>query len=317
MLTRETFIGPWVGLPVAWTKDDKFDEQTYRADIARMCQFGVPGFYTGGSTGEFFAMEFDEFKAVTRATIEECKVNGMPVMIGCTSTYTLGVLRRIAYAGEHGADAIQIALPYWYEFPEDRLVPFFKQISAAADGLALSLYETLRTKKVLTVDEHKMVKDAAPNYVMVKSNDGSVGATVDGCIKLAEFLNVFVNEKQWAELCPQGACGACSSEVYFNPKVIMQLWQDVRQENWAAVDACCQKLAKMGAFLYERFGSIGYTDSAYDRLGGASAGVLQGGLCLRGPYLQPTEQHVAELRQWYRDHFPEMLDSGFTDGTEL
>jgi len=42
-LTRETFAGPWAGLPVAWTEHDRFDEETYRADIARCCEAGVPG----------------------------------------------------------------------------------------------------------------------------------------------------------------------------------------------------------------------------------------------------------------------------------
>ena len=52
-LTRDTFTGPWAGLPVAWTDDDRFDEVTYRADVARCCQAGIPGVYTGGTTGEF------------------------------------------------------------------------------------------------------------------------------------------------------------------------------------------------------------------------------------------------------------------------
>lgn len=47
MLTRETFIGPWAGLPVAWQDDYSFDESTYRSDVARCCAAGVPGVYTG------------------------------------------------------------------------------------------------------------------------------------------------------------------------------------------------------------------------------------------------------------------------------
>ena len=85
MLTRETFVGPWAGLPVAWDEDDRFDEQTYRQDVKRCCQAGVPGVYSGGTTGEFYAMEFDDFKAVARATVEECKAEGTAVMIGCSS----------------------------------------------------------------------------------------------------------------------------------------------------------------------------------------------------------------------------------------
>ncbi|MBG87811.1 MAG: hypothetical protein CMO80_13035 [Verrucomicrobiales bacterium] len=82
MLTRENFIGPWAGLPVAWTDDDRFDEATYRADVRACCQAGIPGIYTAGTTGEFYAMEFDEFQQVARATVEEAHRCDTPAMIG-------------------------------------------------------------------------------------------------------------------------------------------------------------------------------------------------------------------------------------------
>ena len=51
MLTRDNFIGSWAGLPVAWSADDTFDEKAYRDDARRCCQAGMPGIYTGGTTG--------------------------------------------------------------------------------------------------------------------------------------------------------------------------------------------------------------------------------------------------------------------------
>jgi 4-hydroxy-tetrahydrodipicolinate synthase len=146
MLTRETLTGPWAGLPVAWTDDDHFDEDTYRSDIARCSKAGVPGVYTGGTTGEFYAMEMDEFRAVARATAEEGHAHNKPVIIGCSSTYTLGAARRAAFAAEIGADAIQVTLPFWMEVADAQVVPFFREVSRAAGGLPLSIYETLRCK---------------------------------------------------------------------------------------------------------------------------------------------------------------------------
>ena len=140
MLTREQFVGPWAGLPIAWTDDDRFDEGTYRGDIARCCEAGVPGVYTGGTTGEFYALEFEEFCAVADATIAECHNAGTPAMIGCTATWTAGVIRRARYALDGGADAIQVALPFWLEVPDDQVVPFFAQVSAAVPGMPVTIY---------------------------------------------------------------------------------------------------------------------------------------------------------------------------------
>ncbi len=124
-LSRATFIGPWAGLPVAWTDDDRFDEAIYRADLTRCCKAGMPGVYTRGTTGEFYAMEFDEFQEIARATIEQCHAFATPAMIGCTSTYTRGAVRRAEFAAEMGADAIQLALPYWLAIANEQIIPFF------------------------------------------------------------------------------------------------------------------------------------------------------------------------------------------------
>lgn len=306
-LTRETFTGPWAGLPVAWTDDDRFDEATYRADVARCCEVGVPGVYTGGTTGEFYAMEFDEFQAITRATVEECHARAKPAMIGCTSTYTLGAARRAEFAAEVGADAIQVALPYWMEVGDKQIVPFFKQVVGASGGLPLSVYETMRAKKALTLDQHRAIKDAAPSYLAVKANSNTLGHTPEGCQALSAFVNVFGGENQFGTLGRVGLKGSCSSVVYWNPRVTLSLWRQVELRNWTSVDATCLQLTRLFEFLGKTFGPKGFTDTANDRLGGVAGGFLKCSLRSRGPYPAATAEDVQTLRGWYREHFPEML----------
>lgn len=306
-LIRETFTGPWAGLPVAWTDDDRFDEATYRGDVARCCEAGAPGVYTGGTTGEFYAMEFDEFQAVTQAAVEECHARGKPVMIGCTSTYNLGAARRAAYAAECGADAVQVAMPFWMEIGDEQVTPFFAEVARAAAGLPLSIYETMRAKKALTFDQHRAIKDAIPSYMMVKANAGTLGCTPEGCRALSEFVNVFVGEDEFGTLGRAGAKGACSSVVYWNPKLILDLWRHVERQDWLHVDTTCERLVGMFDMIYKLFGSRGLTDTALDRLGGAACGFLKCSLRSRGPYPHATADDLKTLQQWYRENFPEML----------
>jgi dihydrodipicolinate synthase/N-acetylneuraminate lyase len=198
-LTRKNMIGPWAGLPIAWKDNDTFDEKAYRRNVARACAAGVPGVYTGGTTGEFYALEFEEFQQVTKATIKECKQAGTPVMIGCTSTFTLGVIRRARFARDQGADAIQVALPFWMEVPDRDVVPFFKAVSAAVPGLPISVYETMRTKKAISVELHRAIHKEVPAVIMVKSNANTIGRTKQGCAALSKLYNVFVSEDAIAE----------------------------------------------------------------------------------------------------------------------
>ena len=307
MLTRDNFRGPWAGLPVAWTDDDTFDEVTYRADVARCCDAGVPGVYTGGTTGEFYAMEFDEFQAIARATVDECHSRNTPAMIGCSSTYTLGAQRRAAFAAEIGADAIQVTIPFWMEVDSRGVELFFQHVSQTAGGLPLSVYETTRCKVTLSLEQHRAIHDRLPNYLMVKSNAGTLGANPDGCQALSEIVNVFTGEGLWKTLGPYGIAGGCSSMVYWNPQVCLSLWRAVESADWDAVRQKSESVSKLFAFLREEFGSRGYTDTAFDRLGGLASGFLRTSMRSRGPYVSVSTKDVEKLRSWYAAEFPEML----------
>ena len=303
-----SFTGPWAGLPVAWDGDDRFDESVYRDDIRRCCEAGIPGIYTGGTTGEFYAVEIDEFREITRATIEECHAHQTPAMIGCSATSTRGAVRRAEIAAELGADAIQVTLPFWMEVGDSEIVPFFQTVSRASGDLPFSTYETKRCKRTLTIPQHREVKDAIPNYQMVKANAGTVGVTVEGCRELSEFVHVFVAEIFWSALGPCGVKGACSAMVYWNPGLVLNLWSQVEKGEWAAVENMHQKIDALHQFLASEFGPRGFTDSAYDRLVGSTIGILETGLRCRGPYPSPTPADANTLRAWCEIHFPEMLN---------
>jgi dihydrodipicolinate synthase/N-acetylneuraminate lyase len=307
MLTRQDFVGPWAGLPVAWTKDDEFDEETYRVDVARCCQAGMPGVYTGGTTGEFYAQEWDEFQRIARATVEECHRQSKPAMIGCTSTSTRGASIRAAFAAEIGADAIQVALPFWMEIADDQVLPFMEAVAQAARGIPLSIYETRRAKKTLSLDQHYQIHKALPQYLMVKANDGTIGNSVEGCRALSDIVNVFVGEHRWAELGPVGAIGGCSSVVYWNPRVLLHTWSHLQNRNWPQLQADCNKLGALFTGLFQAFGNRGFTDTAFDRLGGRATGFLKMSLRNRGPYAAPTDCDLETMRDLFRKHFPEML----------
>ena len=308
MLTRKEMIGPWAGLPVAWTDDGlSFDEDAYRANVDRTCKAGVPGVYTGGTTGEFYAMEFDEFQAVSRATVQECKRNGTPAMIGVTSTYTLGAQRRAAYAAEIGADAIQLAVPFWMEVDDRQIVTFFKEVVSAAPDLTMTLYETLRSKKHLSVEQHRAIWEATGTYMAVKSNAGTVGNTPEGCERLSTFVNVWVGEHLWSELGPRGAIGCASALVYLNPRVILHMFDLLKAKQWDPLRKWTDLLQRHDQGLAP-FAARAFTDSAYDHMQGLVAGFLKMSPRSRGPYVSCTEEDVAQLRAWMQDNVPELLE---------
>ncbi|MCG2661332.1 MAG: dihydrodipicolinate synthase family protein [Kiritimatiellae bacterium] len=308
MLTKSQLIGPWAGLPIAWKDDNAFDEKQYRIDVANCCAADIPGVYTGGTTGEFYALEFDEFKAVTNATIRECRNGKKPVMIGCTATFTLGVIRRARYAIAKGADAIQIALPFWMELTDAEVVSFFKDVSAAVPGMPLMIYETLRAKKAISLKVHTLIHEAVPAVIGVKSNENTLGHTREGCAQISKLYNVFVGENMWYELGPSGAIGCCSSLVYQNPRIVLQVFDLLLKKQWKELKVAMDTFNHIINEGLKPCFDAGCKDSAMDRLLGLSAGFLKTSLHCRKPYVSCTQTHLIQFRKWLKDNHPEYLE---------
>lgn len=308
MITKEEMTGLWAGMPVAWDSNMMFDEDVYRTDVERTCKAGVSGIYTAGTTGEFYAMEFDEWKVITKATIEECRKHRIPVMIGVTSTYTLGALRRAAYAAKMRADAIQVALPFWMELDDRHVVPFFKSVSDASPELALTIYETMRAKKSLTLDQHRAVKEATGSYLAVKANALTIGCTPEGCRELSEFINVWVGEKEWSRLGPHGAIGCASALVYMNPRIMIQMLNLLRQKKWNELHPWTDLVTQLVSQGLTPFAEKGFTDTAFDHMMGAATGFLTMNVRSRGPYTSAKDEDVQQLRAWMKVNTPELLN---------
>jgi len=302
------FTGAWAGLVVAWHEDGTLDEAMYRADVARCCDAGVAGVYTGGTSGEFYAQSFEEFERIAEATVEVCRAHGTPVMIGCTATGTREAVRRARVAARLEADAIQVALPFWMPVPDDRVVPFFEAVAAAAPQQWLSLYETPRAAKSLTLEQHERLAQAVPRYAMVKAGSGTIGATPRGCAALARLVRVFTNEVLWPRLGPHGTTGVCSAMVYWNPGIVHELFTRLQRQDWTGLATAMTPVDALHQHLFDTFGPRGFTDTAYDRMMSRTTGFLETSLTCRGPYPSPTADDVAAMQGWCAQHWPALLD---------
>ncbi|MCW2898300.1 MAG: dihydrodipicolinate synthase family protein [Streptosporangiaceae bacterium] len=306
-LTRQTFIGPWAGLPVAWDEHDEFDEQAMRADVARLAAHGAPGVYTGGTSGEFYAQTEDEFRAIATAIVDEAHAHGIPAMIGCTALGTKAALQRIGFAGSIGADAVQLAAPFWLPLADHEIVPFFIETATAAGPMPYSIYETRRSKISLTIDQHREIYAAAPNYLMVKANAETVGCTPQGCATLSEFVNVFVSEHLWAEFAEAGAIGCCSATIYANPVVVMDWFAHLVAKDVPALRQDVALYEKLYSWAFAAFAGRGFQDSAWDRLIGNATGFLSAGIRTRRPYSSANPKDLTRLREWLAAEAPEWM----------
>jgi len=303
------FRGSWAGLPVPWDANDTFDEGVYREDIARCAEVKIPGIYTGGTTGEFYAQDWEEFCEITRVTVDQTRKMGIPAMIGVTALDTRLAVKKAEFAAKAGADAIQVAFPFWLEIKDPEVIPFIEAVSSASGNLPLSLYESGRAKKHLTLDKHLRLREKVPAYRMVKATvAGADTVTPKGCEALTRAgIAVFADEgTYWPKLMDHGVAGCCSSFVYYAPRVVMPMNEALQNQDKVALERGAAILGKLLEFLIENHISRGLYDSAIDRLGGYAIGILKTGLKCRPPYQSATEEDARALKSWWARNFPDV-----------
>jgi len=304
MLTRDRLVGMWAGLPVAWKSDGSVDEDALRSDVARCCQVGVHGVYTGGTTGEFYAQNFEEFKQIASITLDEAHKHDTPVQVGITAVCTRDVLERAKFAVEAGADAVQVGLPFWMALSDEEVVTFFKDIDEACPGVPIINYSTMRAKRTLKVKDYRAVLDAGVNLIGAKHTKPDLAELVQLISGVPE-VNFLVGESMLMHAMMHGAKGSCSSLVYMSPKVMLRLYDLCANEQWSEALEITRQIWRLFcgstvALLEEK----GLLDSAIDRAMGNATGFLQAGIECKKPYHSATAEDVAAIRKWVQENLP-------------
>ena len=224
-LMTEELKGIWAGVTMVWNEQYEFDEETFANNTKRMLKTGISGIYTTGSTGEFYALEFDEFKRMVDIEAELCRGAGLPLQIGCCSDVTAKTLRMLEYAaGTNGVSAVQAAIPYWMELTDRELLQFFKDLHCACPDLPLVHYNIPRTKRFLLGPDYRRVLEVAPNLIGVKFTfAGSHFGDLQQAIILNPELSFFVGKDLLVSGMLIGARGCYSSIVATDPTFMLDL----------------------------------------------------------------------------------------------
>ena len=313
-LKAEDLKGIWAGMTMAWDENYSFDEETYAKNIDRMLKADIHGMYTTGSTGEFYVLEFDEFKRMVDIEAELCGKAGMPLQIGCCSDATSKTLRLLEYAaGKKEVGAAQVNIPYWMELTDRELLQFFKDLYSACPDLPLVHYNIPRSKRFLTGPDYQKVLEAAPNLIGVKFTfAASHFGDLQDAIIMNPGLSFFVGENVLVSGMLIGACGCYSSMIATDPGYMLDLYAKAADHRW---DEAVEMQRHLAVFMQESFDFINERDEVlmdpvFDKGLAVAAGCLLGHQRCRPPYIGWSDETVKLLREWLKEKYPEFVYSG-------
>ncbi len=310
-LTAGTLRGVWAAVTMFWDEHDRFDEKAYVANTGRVIAAGIHGLYTTGSTGEFYALDEDEFRRMVDIQVELCGRADMPLQIGCCADATRKVIRMLEYvAAKPEVGAAQVVVPYWMELSDRELTQFFKDIATACPDLPLVHYNIPRAKRFLQGPDYRRLLEVAPNLIGVKYSFAAQHfGQLQDAIRMTPQISYFVGEPLLASAMQLGARGSYSSVVMTNPSFMLKLFATAEARKWDEAMVMQRRAATFLEEIEQFVTGLGEptSDPAFDKGMAIAAGFFQGSPRLRAPYLGWSDQGVSAVRDWMANRYPELI----------
>ena len=303
MLTKKQLQGMWVSVPTDWDEDGNFDEKTFRETTGMLIEAGAHGLYTTGSTGEFYALDFAEFKLLTAAFMSE--VNGkVPVQVGANWFNTRDTIKRVQYARDKGADGVQICFPGWMEMPQYQYDQFMIDVYEAVPDIAIVHYNIMRTKKMFYGKDYVRLMPKIPTLIGTKA-----AMSLNDFMELAVYapeLNHFVGELSFPLAHQFGAPGMYTSWFMMNPDFFHDYYSKCLNDLPAAIKIC-RRLVKWRNEAVVPLIAKGYRDPVLDKPFIVMGGWLPSGIATRKPYTRISEEEFAGLKRKTEEIMPEFV----------
>jgi len=305
MITRENLKGIWAGVPTSFTEDGTFDAETFRDDVIRCCSLGIQGVYTTGSTGEFYALEFGEFKKMVDVFAEATKGRGIMTQVGCTWINTENVIERAKYAQSKGIMGVQVAFPFWHTLNDTEVLQFFRDISEACPDLPIIHYNSGLSGRRLQGRHYKRLVDEIPSLVGTKFTSTDFAEWMELMVEVPE-LSHFAGEAFLVPAMMTGGKGTYSNLIFTFPSLILRLYDHCLKHEWDEAVAIQKRIwmfYRACSFIEEGHEAYAVGDKAWAE----AAGFLETKRSTRRPYLPLDEEEFAKLKEVLKQ-FPDFAN---------
>jgi 4-hydroxy-tetrahydrodipicolinate synthase len=158
--------------------DESVDLSRLGALIDRQLAARVHGIFVLGTTGEFYALDAEEKRAVIAAAAE--RVAGrVPVLAGTGAETTREAVRLTQLAERAGADAVSVITPYFVQATQQEMFDHFRRV-AESTRLPVLLYANPVMTGGVKLDVSTVARLAElPNVAGIKDSGGDLTTLIE------------------------------------------------------------------------------------------------------------------------------------------
>jgi 5-dehydro-4-deoxyglucarate dehydratase len=275
-----------------FTPDGELAEDVLAEHVKHGVAAGPGGVFVACGTGEFHALEPEEFERAVRVAVE-ATAGRVPVFAGAGGSVPLA-RKFAAAAGRAGADGILLLPPYLVGCPAPGVARYVREVAGSTE-LPVIVYQ--RNNAVFTPEAAVEVA-TLPNVIGFKDGIGDLDLMARIVLSVRERVDKpfqFFNGLPTAEMTVPAYRGIgvelYSSAVFcFAPEISLAFYRAVTDGDTKRVNALLHGFYQPLVELRDKV--PGYAVSL------VKAAVARGGLAVGGvrpPLLDPTEEHLAEL----------------------
>jgi dihydrodipicolinate synthase/N-acetylneuraminate lyase len=306
-LTRDNLHGIWAAIHTPFADDGRIDFDALRENVRRFHAAGVHGIYTTDSDGEFYAIELDEFKQLADVFAAECRRLNFPSMMGVTWTNTQGIVDRLKVAAERGIMGAHVGFPFFMPLNEPSREQFWHDVSGAVpDSFGLIHYNTPRQQHVLGAADYKHLENRFPKVIGSKYPQNAADTFID-VVANAPKLSFFVAEPVMTPFYLLGARGCNSWMTGYNPKFMLDWWDELSAQKW---DAALARNRRMVAFTQMALATLSETGNYHGiftkAVAAASPFLLHRSRYSRKPYMPVSDKALQAFRRRAAEEFPDL-----------
>ncbi|MCM3627953.1 4-hydroxy-tetrahydrodipicolinate synthase [Paenibacillus glycanilyticus] len=177
MLREQELRGIYVPVVTPMGAHGEVDLESLTLYVRKLLEDGANGIVVNGTTGESPTVTLEEMAALTAAARAVCELANKPVIVGTGTNDTASTVRKTAYAGELGADAALVVVPYYSRPSQEGIIEHYRQ--AASTGLPIIAYEIpSRTGVRLKPDTVKAILDL-DGVIGIKDSSGGIELMIE------------------------------------------------------------------------------------------------------------------------------------------
>jgi dihydrodipicolinate synthase/N-acetylneuraminate lyase len=250
---------------VPWDERFEFEEDIFRRSVRHQIASGIHDLYIFGTAGEGYAVTETQFDAITRAFLDETRIDGVQAMIGLINQSLPTIIERIERACDMGARRFQLSLPSWGVLSDAELKTFFRETCGRFRDCEFLHYNLMRSGRIITGAEYGVLAAEHENLVATK-NSTADETRLQSLFTDAPQLRHFITEVGFAKACHMGDCGFLISFLSTNFPRARDYFRSGYERDSAALATITADFDGLIATFKEAVGNTAHMDGAFDKL---------------------------------------------------